>query len=540
MDSKQKAIEPRRSDAVAAALLAIATACVVVWQNSRLTILWDLSYILENASRMAAGQVPYRDFPFPYAPLTFLVQAAIIRIAGRAIWHHVAYAAVAGGVATALAYFVVRRFTTATAALLLCLPLVPLGIYSIFPHPFYDPDACLVVLAVMAALLYTGSAAARFWIGFAAVVPLLVKQNIGLAFAIAMAGLVIVSRDRRRGVHVLTGLVAGCAAALLAVATVFGFDNYLRWTIHFAASRRLPPIRQYLLIYSEPIIWWWVAAAVGGVLLMRRFRWTGAAIIASPFVWTIYRIFVTDDPIEREVNLLRFWPMVIVAGCVAGCVWLWRERTLRGIVPLACAATILGAFLSQSDWGSTYGVWPMLIVLVAAGIGLAETMPRVEAALALAIAAALLAGGIPYVIGNERLTYVKLDGDLHRSSLPPLRGLRMAGEWLPEFEELVAWSDAHIAKDDAILSLPGEDLFYFTTGRTPRFPVLMFDRTINPFDAATLVRIAGERHVRWVIVKKRLQLNGTPMENLDETLRMLGPRLRVAAQLRNYTIYERR
>ena len=53
-------------------LLFGATAAVVLWQNSRLTILWDLSYILENASRMAAGQRPYRDFPFPYAPLTFL------------------------------------------------------------------------------------------------------------------------------------------------------------------------------------------------------------------------------------------------------------------------------------------------------------------------------------------------------------------------------------------------------------------------------------------------------------------------------------
>src|SRR5882762_9867318 len=60
-----------------AACLFFGTAAVVVWQNSRLGVLWDLSYILENAFRISAGDVPYRDFPFPYAPLTFLVQAAL-------------------------------------------------------------------------------------------------------------------------------------------------------------------------------------------------------------------------------------------------------------------------------------------------------------------------------------------------------------------------------------------------------------------------------------------------------------------------------
>jgi hypothetical protein len=63
-----------------------ASAAVVIWQNTRLAVLWDASYVLENASRIAAGDVPYREFPIPYAPLTFLGQAAIIRILGRAYW----------------------------------------------------------------------------------------------------------------------------------------------------------------------------------------------------------------------------------------------------------------------------------------------------------------------------------------------------------------------------------------------------------------------------------------------------------------------
>src|SRR5436305_7286168 len=124
------------TDRLIALLLGLGSASVVVWQNSRLTVLWDLSYILENASRIAAGDVPYRDFPFPYAPLTFVVQALVIRIFGRALWHHVAYAAIICALATALTYLIALRITKSRAlSVILTLPLIPLGIYCIFPHP---------------------------------------------------------------------------------------------------------------------------------------------------------------------------------------------------------------------------------------------------------------------------------------------------------------------------------------------------------------------------------------------------------------------
>ena len=55
----------RWRDCAAALALFVATAAVVLWQNSRLAVLWDLSYILENAFRISLGGVPYRDFPLP-------------------------------------------------------------------------------------------------------------------------------------------------------------------------------------------------------------------------------------------------------------------------------------------------------------------------------------------------------------------------------------------------------------------------------------------------------------------------------------------
>src|SRR6476646_10032281 len=89
---------------MAAVLLFLATATVVIWQNSRLAVLWDLSYILENSYRISLGEVPYRDFPLAHAPLTFLIQAMLIKFTGRVFFHHVLYCAAVGGLATVLTW----------------------------------------------------------------------------------------------------------------------------------------------------------------------------------------------------------------------------------------------------------------------------------------------------------------------------------------------------------------------------------------------------------------------------------------------------
>src|SRR5215813_8974925 len=113
-----------------------ATAAVVIWQDMHLAVLWDLSYILENAHRISLGEVPYRDFPFPYAPLTFLIQAALIKMFGRIFWHTTVYCAFVNGMASVVAWRVIRNVLRETLlnfrllSLVLAVPLIPLGIYS--------------------------------------------------------------------------------------------------------------------------------------------------------------------------------------------------------------------------------------------------------------------------------------------------------------------------------------------------------------------------------------------------------------------------
>jgi hypothetical protein len=114
------------------------------------------------------------------------------------------------------------------------------------------------------------------------------------------------------------------------------------------------------------------------------------------------------------------------------------------------------------------------------------------------------------------------------------------GTWLTDFDELVAYTDKEIPREDGILCLPGEDLFYYTTGRRPQFPVLMFDHTINPYSPQEIADIARDRNITWLIVKNDLQLEEDPIERKDELMKLLMQQFESVDSLNNYEIYKRK
>ncbi len=121
-----------------------------------MAVLWDLSYLLDSSWRFSLGQLPYRDLPFAHAPLTAsAATAAIIRVFGRLYYPHIVCVALEAGVATVLTWRILLRLLAPLgdrawlSATLLASTLVPLGIYSIYPHPIYDSDSILAVLIAL-------------------------------------------------------------------------------------------------------------------------------------------------------------------------------------------------------------------------------------------------------------------------------------------------------------------------------------------------------------------------------------------------------
>ncbi len=574
-------------DLAATLVLFIGTAAVVVWQNLHLAVLWDLSYTLENSYRIALGDIPYRDFPFAHAPITFLIQAAIIKLTGRAFWHTTVYCAVAGGLGTVLTWLILKNNLRGARhsrllAFLLALPLIPLGIYSVFPHPFYDPDCTLAILIGVLLLQWVDRKPSSLLIpilaGVALVVPLFVKQNTGLPFLLTaivlIAALIVWEKVRRRSIKryvlTITTSVVTFGLVILLIHFTAGLKNYWHWTIQFAAERRTPARAEMLGIYTDKMILLWLAFIAGGLLLLwlnrqrsRLLTILAALLISVPFLWPAIYLLRDTDPSERAERLINIWPVVLISAFVAALVTIKKRSGIPLILPFILIAAINGCFMSQQLWGSTYAIWPLFMMLLAICLtsitaasldaGLLSQLDRGTSPpskrpadllllpLATLLVLALLIAGAFYVRSHERLSYANLDdGELKRSTLPQLKGLSTRGDWIPNFEELVRYADQKIPRDEGILLLPGEDPFYYATGRSPQFPVLLFDHTVNPYSPEQILQLCRERNIKWLIVKQDLQDEDEGVNQEEERITAaLEQDFEQVDSLGNYEIYKR-
>jgi len=650
-------------DWLAAAVLFLATAGVVLWQNAHVAVLFDLSYILNTAARISQGQMPYRDFPLAHAPLTFLIQAAIIRLTGRVIFHHVLYTALIGGLGTVLAWRIAlgslrgRVRAAWPVALLVAAPLCVLGIHCIVPNPEYDCD-CGFWILVAVWMVQRLDARTSVWFGFAAgsalCVPLFFKQNMGLPFLlVALAAIAIrigaelirgekarfdaegkglgeeseepvlgddkkhdgewkgpkadgllswYPTHRAKGARwmghppfalswrrqcpaprprastlfsVLGGACVALSAAALALHWTAGIGNYLHWTIEYAGRRRMPGLSLMLGVYRDSSLLWTVPCIAVALALLwlshpsrtfiaprveSKFGWAriGAlALMAAPFLFTLASLWLYDDADERGDSLLALWPLLLALAAAMAVVYLFRlpgELSLRAFLPLILLAAIHGTFMSQQLWGSTYAIWPLLVLLVAEMLAFLdgsvdafgeEFAPRAAATwfvptLAALISVTLLVCGGFYMVSEERLSYAYLpDGPAAHSAFPQLAGLATPGPYIAEIDELLRYAQANIPFEDGIVLIPGEEPFYFATGRAPRFPVPFFDPTIDPYSPAEIASLARARNIRWLIVKTDVQTKEDPTPQREATMNLLMSEFRLAARLRGYEVYRR-
>jgi hypothetical protein len=572
-----------KKDFAACTSLFLITAGFVLWQNSQIAILWDLSYLLDTSWRITLGQVPYRDFPLVHPPLTFLIQAAIMHLAARHYLLHVAYAALIGGLGTVISWRIILRIlrnkvdSAWALSLLLAAPLTVLGVYSIYPHPIYDCDAAFAILIAVLLLLQLTDAADeqrrgfRAWVkpslaGAAVVLPVFFKQNMGLPFLLAViAGILLllamgwIARARELEtvnvlyytflLRVLVAIGFVFATGIVLIRATVGLDNYLQWTVRFAAQRRLPGFADMLGVYQQPSFVWTLPCAGCGLLLIclpiARQLWAkilAFCLLSAPLIGSLVYLFLNDDLDERADNLLALWPMLLLLAAVVALIELRKGITLSRLVPFFVLAAIHGAFLSQQLWGSTYAIWPLLILLIAwMLIAIPDSARQLVLPLAGVVCTTFLVCGGLYAIGHERMNYLHIpDEGVSRATLPALRGMADRGPYLADFEELVQFADKEIPVKDGILLLPGEEPFFFATGRVPKFPVQIFDNTTDPYPPSQLMDESRKRNIQWVIVKTRLQSNEDPLPGRGDMLGFVEREFVLYRKLVGYDVYLRR
>jgi hypothetical protein len=266
-------------------------------------------------------------------------------------------------------------------------------------------------------------------------------------------------------------------------------------------------------------------------------------LFSAPFVWTLAGLALSRGGDDRAASLLALWPLLLILAAALALYELRRGPQLSVVLPAIVLGGINGTLLSQQLWGSTYAIWPLLIFLIAGMIAFAARRlpPASTLTLSTLVAAALLICGGFYVSSEERLSYADvLGGPAVHATLPQLRRMTAHGIYLPAFEELVRFANAEIPPGDGLILLPGEDPFYFVTGRTAQFPVLLFDPATDPLSPEQVVEEGRRLGIRWLVVKRKLQIDEDPTPNREATIDLLQKDFAIYRQLQNYDVYLRR
>lgn len=98
----------------------------------------------------------------------------------------------------------------------------------------------------------------------------------------------------------------------------------------------------------------------------------------------------------------------------------------------------------------------------------------------------------------------------------------------------------NIAIDEQVIVVPGEDPFYFASGRRLHFPVMLFDKGGNAFSPTQLLEMARASNIQWFVVKTDLQLHATVSYFCGPVIDMFRTGYELVYRLSKYDIYHRR
>jgi hypothetical protein len=510
------------------------------------------------------------------------VQATLIRVFGFSYGVTAWYCTVVNVVYVVLTYGLVRVLVPGWCGVALCVPLVWLAPHCIYPHPFYDPDTCLLILLNLNLLQWVATRRVRavvaFLGGVTTVLPALAKQNVGYPYVVLVVGAVVwwgwlrerwaggrgvewsQEESKEEGTEELdvvglrwfgAGVAAGVVGAVVWLGLTCGLWNYWRW-VFVSASRRLarPTILETYGNYAPwarglvlVLGWWlwqqrrnfanlpWVSTASVTLIL-------GPFVVTSAITWLCEHFFFS-----LNYPLLSLWVPVMLLTFGAG-LWylpsaLFSSRLIWTLLPWIAVILTFFSFLSQGYTRSSYGIWAcfaLMVAYVVSPFGSDRRQPLV----CWGIAIALTLAAFPYVYHNIRLRYVDQRGaSLQTVSSGPLRGFTAYSPHLSNFAELLAFVADRIPEAEPVVCVPQEDPFYVMTGRRNPLPMVIFDRTATPFFPEDIVEEAERRQVKWVIVKRVLQMERVLAEEIAGIPEAFSKKYTTVARLSGYDILYR-
>jgi hypothetical protein len=221
------------------------------WAAQYWVDLLDEGYFLYLASRVQAGDLPYRDFDTYYTPGVFYLYAAAFQLFGVSLMPVRLLMCVARTLCCLLVYRLARRVAPAPFAVLPVLTIVAVDAVPIHPEPHPAWWALLATLVVLEAIVAHATTPRLRWValaGLAAAVAFAFKQNVGAFAALALGGYMLLRPRGPAGPLVMAGRAGFVACAALAA-------TLLLWPALdaiAAAALWLPLLATFTLVLWQP------------------------------------------------------------------------------------------------------------------------------------------------------------------------------------------------------------------------------------------------------------------------------------------------
>jgi hypothetical protein len=347
---------------VVAVLVAAALAFAYYAWSSRYWIdLLDEGYFLYLASRVQAGDLPYRDFDTYYTPGIFYLFAWTFNLFGLSVVPIRLLMAAMRVLLGLLLYRLTRRVAAWPFALLPFLIIAAVDGEPVFPEPHPSWPAILASLGLIEAIVRHQTGGGRRWLvvaGALAGVACAFKQNVGAFAVLAIGGYLLFRECRPTGMllHGAQGLFALALAAAVTVLLWPGLSPQLAVTVWLPILATLG-----LLVRSA-----WArirvddraaglasfavdAAAAAAAFVAVTLAWLVPLTLALGFDGVPWGLFIGNvnqgalilpldppPPATRPVLLLAIW-LPTVAALAAG----WRGRPARALLIGGLVASVL-------------------------------------------------------------------------------------------------------------------------------------------------------------------------------------------------------
>lgn len=527
---------------------------LVLWKNTSILPLVDVTYQLENAYRIYCGQIPYQDFLLVLTPGTYWIMAFTMKIFGKQIIVHTFVLLFFSILELLGLWLIIKKFNLKKNVYILAL-IIFTG-YSIYPYPNYDSNSMTAMIFAFFFFVYydisiSNSIIKDMLLGILIVTPFFFKQNTGLVFIFVFDFLILYHR-RFKFFWIFFSEIVIFLLFFLWLGSNHSLSEFYDQVFIFPGHKRNPLLASVATLksYFEYIpILYYSFLFIG----IKKYKIKFINFISLipflflPAVCYLYNISYQGRPFKEifVFNKMSFytliWPTIFILASLSLIYNIIKVKKISKFDSI-CIISILvsnASFLSQGYFGSSYGIYPLFIVMIAyviMTINSHELVNKINIVNSFFVYMILIVAlGVSF-FDHSRLRYVKMEGAIRNSQNEYLKFIGTPGDWLVELDELLDFITLNIPYSERFVSIPGEDPLYYLTDREPTLEYFQLNANTYLYDEGRFVDDLMDYGIKWVIVKKKYQCPGGYID-MEPYIGMIEKKYSKIKDLKNYSIY---